>query len=272
MTDDGIHNKLNPIEHGSLPDSDQRFISRLNHAIQNDQLLLHYQPRFSCSSRRAHIVEALVRWKHPSSGLFYPKLFLSQAEKHGLIYNIDLWVFDQCCKDLKWLRRYVDQSIRIAVNISVVVCESIYFAHKLISICEKHALSFSDFEFEITESTHTRDFRKIKAFCETLGGLGASFSLDDFGIGQSALMSMCSLPVSLIKIDRSFVRGFAHNSRIRIMVEHLGLMARRMQLQIVAEGIEDQYECDAMSDIGCDQIQGFFLCRPDIKPKLRFSY
>ena len=272
MTDDGSHNHLNLMKHGTSPESERRFISNLNRAIQTDQLLLHYQPRFSSSTRNAQIVEALVRWQHPTSGLFYPELFLSHAEKNGLIYNIDLWVFEKCCKNLKWLRKHVDKNMRMAMNISVVVCESIYFAHKLISICEKHELSFADFEFEITEGTHKRDFRKLKAFCETLSELGATFSLDDFGIGQSALMDICVLPVSLIKIDKSFVSGFTHDSKIRTMVEYMVRMAHKMKLEVVAEGIEDEYQCEVMTDIGCDQVQGFFLCRPNIKPKLRYSF
>jgi diguanylate cyclase len=272
MTDDGIHNRLNLMKPGTSPESERRFISNLNRAIQNNQLLLHYQPRFSCTTHNAQIVEALVRWKHPTSGLFYPELFLSHAVSNGLIYNIDFWVFEKCCEDLKWLRKHVDQNIRIAMNISVVECESIYFAHKLISICEKHNMNFSDFEFEITEGTNNRDFRKLKAFCETLSELGATFCLDDFGVGQSALTDICTLPVSLIKIDKSFVRDFAHDARIRTMVEHLIRMAHKMQLEVVAEGVEDQHQCEVMADIGCDHVQGFFLCRPGIKPKLRFSY
>ncbi len=271
MTDYGIHDRKN-MNHGSLPESELRFISSLNHAIQHEQLLLHYQPRFTCSTRNALIVEALVRWKHPTSGLFFPEVFLSHAENNGLIYNIDLWVFEHCCKDLKWLRKHVDKNIRIAMNISVIVCESIYFAHKLISICEKHELSFCDFEFEINEGTHTRDSRKLKAFCETLSKLGATFSLDDFGIGQSALTDLCTLPIRLIKIDKSLVSSFAHDARVRTMVEFLINMAHKMQLQVVAEGVEDEYQLDIMTDIGCDQVQGFFLCRPDVKPKLRFSH
>lgn len=272
MIEDDNHNHLNLIKHGPLPGSEERFISKLNRAIHDDQLLLHYQPRFSCASGNAPIVEALVRWKHPTSGLFYPELFLSHAEKHGLIFNIDLWVFENCCKDLKWLRTHVDENIRIAINISVIVCESIYFAHKLISLCEKHGLSFSDFEFEITEGTHSRDFRKLRAFCETLGGLGATFSLDDFGIGQSALMNMCTLPVDLIKIDKSFVRELPHDLKTRIMVEHLINMAHKMQLLVVAEGIENERQRDVMTKLGSDQLQGFYLCRPNIKTRLRYSF
>jgi len=271
MPDGGNHN-LNHPGPGKLPESEQRFISNLNRAVQNDQLLLHYQPRYSCSNRNARIVEALVRWKHPTSGLFYPELFLSHAENNGLIFNIDLWVFEKCCSDLKWLRGHGDPNIRIAMNISVIECESIYFAHKLISICEKHELSFADFEFEINEGTHGRDFRKLRAFCETLSELGATFCLDDFGIGQSALTDICSLPASLIKIDKRFVHDFAHDARVRTLVEHLVLMAHDMKLQVVAEGIEDEHQCNVMTDIGCDQVQGFFLCRPVIKPKLRLVY
>jgi EAL domain-containing protein (putative c-di-GMP-specific phosphodiesterase class I) len=271
MMDDAKHTQT-LMNQGVSPESEQRFISNLNRAVQNCQLLLHYQPRFTCSSRKAQIVEALVRWQHPSSGLFYPELFLSQAEKHGLIFNIDLWVFEQCCADLKWLRRYTDPNIRIAMNISVLVCESMYFAQKLIAICEKYRLSFSDFEFEITEGTHPRDDRKIRAFCETLSQLGATFTLDDFGIGQSSLLDLCRLPISVIKIDKTFVSNFAHDPRTRIIVEHMISMAHKLNIKVVAEGVEDEFQGDAMADIGCDQMQGFYLCRPDIKPKLRFSY
>ena len=272
MPDDIIYGQKSTLNPATLPGSEQRFNSRLNRAIQEDHLVLHYQPRFNSATREADIVEAFVRWQHPTSGLFYPDVFLAAAEKHGLIYNLDLWVFEQCCKDLIWLREHVDHKPRIAVNISVIVCESMYFAQKLISICDKYGLSFSDFEFEITESTHNRDIRKVRAFCETLGQHGATFCLDDFGIGQSSLLNLCMLPVNLIKIDKSFVQMYEHDDRVQVMVQQLVKMAHGMGLQVIAEGIENDTQCRAMIEIGCDQLQGFHLYRPDVKKKLRYTF
>ncbi len=208
------------------------------------------------------MVEALVRWQRPDVGLLYPEVFLPLAEEHGLIFNLDLWVFEQCCKDLLWLRENIDGQIKIAVNISVRECESMHYAHKLISLCEKYGVSFSDFELEITESHHSRDFRKVKAFCDTLANLGAMFSLDDFGTGQSPLSNLCQLPVNLIKIDRSFVRNLDQNGREQILIKNLINIAHDMQIEAVAEGVELEYQRDMLVNMGCDQLQGYFLCKP----------
>lgn len=241
---------------------DRRFLTALNKAIQDGELRLHYQPRFSSKSRSTTMLEALVRWQRPQVGLLYPEVFLPVAEQHGLIFSLDLWVFEQCCQDLLWLRKHVNSSLKIAVNISVLECESVYHAQKLIAICDKYGLSLSDFELEITESTHIHDFRKVKSFCETLESLGATFCLDDFGTGQSPLSNLCLLPVNMIKINRSFIKDLDKIRREQILVKNLINLAHDMEIEIAAEGVEHQYQYDILVDMGCDQLQGHLLSKP----------
>ena len=167
-------------------DSQQNtFISNLRYAIDNDELSLHYQPRFHAISGKADILEALVRWHRPGIGRYYPGVFIPDAEENGLIFSLDLWVFERCCKDLKRLQRTINPHTKIAINLSGLTCESIYYAQKIIEISKNHGVFLSDFEFEITEHTHVRDIRKVISFCETLKSYGAEFSLDDFGGGLS---------------------------------------------------------------------------------------
>jgi len=99
---------------------DGRFLTALNQAIQNGELRLHYQPRFSSETRATTMLEALVRWQRPQVGLLFPEVFLPPAEEHGLIFSLDLWVFEQCCIDLLWLRKHINGSLKIAVNVSVL--------------------------------------------------------------------------------------------------------------------------------------------------------
>lgn len=237
------------------------FLMALRHAIEHDELSIDYQPRLETSTGRTNILEALVRW-HLQDGTVYPDVFIDTAIRHGLIYSLDLWVFKQCCADLILLRKEVHENIKIAVNISAIECENLNHTQKLIETCHSHGLLLSDFEFEITESTHINDARKVKAFCDTFVAHGAAISLDDFGTGQSPLSSLCNFPVSTIKIDKSFVQNLDADSRDGIMIRHLVSLAHELQINIVAEGIEDETQFKTLTQLGCDQLQGYHICRP----------
>jgi EAL domain-containing protein (putative c-di-GMP-specific phosphodiesterase class I) len=249
--------------HGHLPEfSHTSFLNALRHAIDNDELCLEYQPRQTAANAKTNILEALVRWNKAGSGMLYPSVFIDAAIEHGLIFELDQWVFRQCCEDLIWLREHVDDEIKIAVNISAIECESLHHTQKLVSICDAYGLCLSNFEFEITESTHIRDARKVKVFCETVTAMGAEVSLDDFGTGQSPLSSLCSFPVNTIKIDRSFVQKPGSDCRNEILVRHMIALAHEMSISIVAEGIENEKQYRLLKTLGCHQLQGHFICRP----------
>ena len=249
-------------ERRSSESQQNTFISNLRYAIDNDELSLHYQPRFHAISGKADILEALVRWHRPGIGRYYPGVFIPDAEENGLIFSLDLWVFERCCKDLKRLQRTINPHTKIAINLSGLTCESIYYAHKIIEISKNHGVFLSDFEFEITEHTHVRDIRKVISFCETLKSYGAEFSLDDFGSGQSPLVNLNLLPANTVKIDHCFIHGIGNSKRSEIIIRSLVNMVKELNMQVVAEGIESNEQYWFMRDTGCDQLQGFLLCRP----------
>ncbi len=256
----------------TLADKDQKdFLRNLANAINRDELCLHYQPRYKLLTGKAEILEALVRWQRPGVGLLYPETFIPAAEAHGLIYSLDIWVFEQCCKDLVWLREHLDSTIRLAVNISVLSSESMYFSQKLIELCNQYQLSLSDFLIEITVSTHSHDIRKAKAFCTTLTDLGAEICLDDFGSGQSPLINLFELPVSSIIIDRTLIHNLVQSQRSEIIIKHLISLASDLGIKTVAECIEHVDEYRLLKELGCDQIQGYFMCHPMSGDKLTLA-
>jgi EAL domain-containing protein (putative c-di-GMP-specific phosphodiesterase class I) len=246
----------------------ESFLSNLVSAISNHELCLHYQPRYDVETGQAITLEALTRWQKPSVGLLYPETFISEAEQHGLIFQLDLWVFEQCCKDIGWLHDNIDDSLSIAVNISVLSCESVYFSHKLIELCEKYEVPLSHFLLDITVNTHSHDVRKVKAFCETLGNYGARFCLDDFGTGQSPLSNLYHLPIDCLIIDRVFISGIGHSERGETIIKHQIKLAHALGMKIVGEGVEHLYQCKFLVDHECDIIQGHLMNKPVEKEKL----
>jgi len=244
------------------------FLSNLKKAIENNRLSLHYQPRFNVLSSQADILEALVRWYRPGIGHLCPEAFISDAEENGLIFGIDLWVFKRCCQDLKRIQAAFNPNLKIAVNLSVLTCESLSCAQKIIEISKQYDTPLSNFEFEITENAHTHDIRKVIAFCTTLKEYGAEFSLDDFGTGQSPLVNLHLLPASTVKIDRCFIQGIGNSKCCEIIIRSLVNMTQELGMQTVAEGIENDEQYWYMRDTGCDQLQGYLLCRPTDLNKL----
>ncbi len=241
---------------------DVKYASAIKHAIYNNEFLVHYQPRYDTYTHDIIIVEALVRWQRKNNKLLQPDNFIEVAINNDLIDKIDLWVFNQCCKDLPQLQKKFGPKIKIAVNITPVECVNLHHSKRLITICQSHNISFSNFEFEITESSHISDVSQIQNFCHTLKKFGATFSLDDFGTCFSPLQNLCELPVSYIKLDKSFVQKATHRSRSRILISHLIKLAHEMNIKVVAEGIENENQKNALIDMQCDQLQGFYLCKP----------
>lgn len=253
---------------GAQHNESEFFLSNLARAVNNQELCLHYQPRYDIATGQAITLEALTRWQRPSIGLLYPETFISEAEEHGLIFQIDLWAFEQCCKDLQWLHRHIDDKLTIAVNISVLSCESVYFSQKLIELCDRHGVSMSHFLIDITVTTHCHDIRKVKAFCDTLGNYGARFCLDDFGTGQSPMSNLYHLPIDYLIIDRVFIEGIGHSERGETLIEHQIKLAHALNIKAIAEGVEHLYQCKFLVDQHCDMLQGKLMNKPVEKEKL----
>lgn len=240
----------------------EKFVSNLRQAICSDELRLQYQPRYNLTTGKADVLEALVRWRRPGVGLFYPEVFIPVAEENSLNFSLDFWVFERCCIDLKRLQKTVNPYLKIAVNFSALSCESLYYAQKIIEISEKHGVLLSDFKFEITQSTHVHDIRKVNSFCETLKTRGLEFSLDGFGSGQSSFSELNVLPVSAVNIDQSFVHGIGTSKRCEIIICSMLNLVTELGMQAVAVGVENSKQYWFMREAGCTQMQGFLLSKP----------
>ena len=247
------------------------FVGKLASAVQSDELCLHFQPRFEFNQNQAVTLEALLRWQRPDVGLLYPEAFISVAEDNALIFQLDLWAFERCCHDLVWLRDNLDENIRLAVNFSVLSCESVYFAQKIIELCNKYGILLSDFIIEISSSSNMSDIRKLKAFCETLGNHGASFCVDDFGVGHTNLKILEQINIDHIKIDRSFVSNIGISDRSETIIKHILRLANDLGISATGEGIEDTTQLKFLRQNGCQQAQGFYLGRPTAIDRLNES-
>lgn len=247
-----------------MPESKSRVyqIGELSHAINNNELCLQYQPRYSSNTGRLITVEALARWQHPERGLLYPDSFIPLAKEVDLIHTLGLWVFERSCIDLPYLRNLLAGDIKISINLSISQCEHTEFAQNILDICHTYCLSLSCFEFEISGCSGDYNKDKVIELCDTLAAVGAQFSLEDFGTSLSPLRDLCELPINLIKIQTDSVKKIGYSERNEILLKNMINLGHEMQATVVAEGIEHDYQRDLLVNLGCDQLQGFLMCKP----------
>lgn len=243
------------------PHSQIYYIGELNRAINKQELCLEYQPRYKNDGKLVSI-EALVRWQHPEHGLVYPDSFIPLAEEVGLIHPLGLWVFEQCCNDLFWLRNHLDDDIKITINLSAVQFDDAQFAQKILDICQKYYMSLTSFEFEVTGCSHIQDRTKILEFCNMLAAVGAEFSLEDFGTALTPLDYLCVLPISMIKLECDFINRIGFCTRSEVLLKKLIELAHDLDLKVVAEGVEHAYQRNLLIEMGCDQLQGYLMHKP----------
>jgi len=233
----------------------------LKEALDNRQLQMHYQPKIDLSSGRMFSVEALMRWKHPKLGNISPDKFIPRAERSTLIDRLTEFAIDESLREvLRWKKAGVN--IKIAVNISVQNLTQSGFVFQVMSQLEEHGLSGEHLEFELTENSLMHDIDRAIAVLTKLSKLGVTLSIDDFGTGYSSLQYLQKLPVSLIKIDKSFVFDLARREGNKHIVDASTNLAHRLKFKVVAEGVEDKESLDFLRSIGCDYAQGYLISRP----------
>jgi len=238
-------------------------LGELRRAIEANELRLHYQPKVNIKSRSVVGAEALLRWPHAKRGLIPPSDFVPLAEQGGLIKLLTRWVLEQAlrqCRD--WERQ--GWSLPVAVNLSVRNLQDPQLVEQLVGLLAEHAVTAQRLTLEVTESAVMVDpVRGAEILCK-LKASGISLSIDDFGTGYSSLAYLKSLPVSELKIDKSFVTGLGEsdddgNATIVRSTSDLG---HALGLSVVAEGVEDQRTLDLLDSFGCDGAQGFHIARP----------
>ncbi len=238
----------------------------LRHAIDADELAIHYQPQVDLATGRPVGAEALLRWRHPEHGLMPPVEFIPIAEQTGLIVPLTMHVLDAALLQVSvWREDGLD--LTVSVNLSPRVLAEPDLPERVAGLCRKRHVSPRALVVEITESMIVADPERALPVAEQLSRMGVTVSLDDFGTGFSALDLLKRLPVSEVKIDRSFVLGMLDDTRDRAIVRYTTGLARELGMQVVAEGVETAALHDRLVELGCDVGQGYLYGRPMPAPE-----
>ena len=234
----------------------------LRRAIQNEEFLLHYQPRVSVDSLEITGVEALLRWQHPQLGLVLPSEFIPLAEDTGLIVPIGEWVLRHAClQNMRWQAQGFP-SLHMAVNMSARQFHEQDVTQTVVRILKETGLSPQHLELELTESSIMRNSDFSAGVLNRLKVMGINISIDDFGTGFSSLASLKRLPIDSLKIDQSFVRDMTSDPDEASLVMAIITLAHNLRLKVIAEGVETEEQLGFLHLLRCDEIQGFLFSKP----------
>ncbi len=238
-----------------------RIESGLRHGIEQNELLLHYQPKVDIATGHIVGVEALVRWQHPDLGLMLPDAFIPIAEESGLIVQLSAWVLRAALLQTRAWNEAGLPGIRVAINLSARDF-SPGLAGRLQRLLEEHAVPPNRVELEITEGMLTHSSEAVIAMMDSLTALGVSLSLDDFGTGYSSLAYLKRFPIDTLKIDRSFVTGIPQDGNDCAIAGAIISMAQRLGHRVIAEGVETRAQLEFLKSLGCQEIQGHYFSPP----------
>lgn len=235
--------------------------NRLQEAVKTGNFRLLYQPQLDVKNEKIHQVEALVRWTDPSLGEVYPDEFIPLAERSGDISGITRWVFQRAIEQIaQWRSMNID--IGISINLSARDLKNEDFIDEIIGQIKQNELNNNDFIFEVTESAVMEDPESAIFNLQKIQAFGLQVAMDDFGTGFSSLSQLKSLPISKLKIDKSFILNIDTDKEDQKIVESTIAMAHHLKLQVIAEGVENLASLNILRDMGCDIIQGYHLSKP----------
>jgi EAL domain-containing protein (putative c-di-GMP-specific phosphodiesterase class I) len=231
-------------------------------AIDQQQLLLHYQPQVD-SSDRVTGAEALVRWQHPLRGLVPPSEFIALAEQTSLILPLGQWVLETACVQLAaWASQPARAQLTVAVNVSALQFHQGDFVAQVMAALARSGANPQRLKLELTESLLVHDVEGIIAKMSALQAQGVGFSLDDFGTGYSSLSVLKRLPLDQLKIDQSFVRNILADPNDAAIARMVIALANSLELAVIAEGVETEAQRDCLAAMGCPTYQGYLFARP----------
>ncbi len=234
----------------------------LQRAIDNDELSLQYQPQVDLRTQRTCGMEALLRWNSTEFGNVSPADFIPIAEQTGIISHIGAWVLDRAVADYQRLAQFGGSPTTLSVNLSRKQFDTRRIVGDIADMFERTGFNPDNLCLEITETALFDDASSLTGILNELTGLGAKIAIDDFGVGYSSLLELRDFPISEVKIDRAFITDITTNANSQDIVHAVVDIARSIGADVVAEGIETQEQCDTVAALGCDRVQGYFLCRP----------
>lgn len=233
----------------------------LRDSILYENWLLLYQPKLDIKTNTIVGVEALIRWKHPTRGILSPYEFIEFAEQRGLISAIGDWVIKTACIQIQsWMSRGID--CKVSVNVSAMQLKEEDFAGRLIRTLIAQGIPPRQFELELTESTLMNNFDIALPCLKRLSSSGIKIAIDDFGTGYSSLGYLKNLPISILKIDRIFIKDICNDENDKQIVQALISMAHSLNMRVIAEGVEDADQLELLKAYNCDEIQGYLLSKP----------
>lgn len=239
-----------------------RLTNALYRALEKNELRVYYQPQVNVQTQRIVGAEALLRWFHPELGMISPGIFIPLAEQTGLISAIGHWVLKESCRQIKeWQMKGLPE-IRVAVNISVNQIRHATFVNQVSDILQENGLDAKYLELELTESTVIKEPDYIIETLEKLKKLGIYLSIDDFGTEYSSLSRLKKLPVDRIKMDMQFVQGIDTNEKDRAISKGIINLAKSLNINVLAEGVETQEQLDFLTERQCDEVQGYIFYKP----------
>lgn len=236
--------------------------SKLKRAFERDELLVHYQPKYNIVTGEIIGSEALVRWELPDRGLILPADFIPIAEETNLIIEIGEWVLDKVCEDFRIWQRSVSSPGRVSVNLSLKQLKQANFINRISAILRGHEVSPTSLELEITETTLMENPERTIRLLDQLYALGLHLAIDDFGTGYSSLSALQQFPISTLKIDQSFVRDVADNPDDATLVGTIVQMGRNLNMDVVAEGVENEEQLALLQRLDCTFVQGLLFGSP----------
>jgi diguanylate cyclase (GGDEF)-like protein/PAS domain S-box-containing protein len=234
----------------------------LRKAIEKNELELYYQPKLDLRTGEIIGMEALIRWHHPKMGFISPGKFIPIAEETGIIITIGEWVLRRACQQNK---QWIDagyRPMRVSVNVSALQFQQPTFVNMVSNVLQETGLDPCYLELEITENGMINGMEHSIATLSRLREMGIHISIDDFGTGYSSLSYLKRLPIHALKIDQSFVRDIASDSKATAIVKAIIELAHQLEVNVVAEGVEDWHTLEFLQGQQCDQIQGYLLSRP----------
>lgn len=237
-------------------------IDEIKQALQNNEFVVYYQPKFHLASRRFISSEALVRWDSKKYGLLSPAKFLEKAELGGLIHGLDMYVFRRVCQDLSESRIKNKRILPVSINFSLYEFYAPSFVDDILSIIKEFKLNPSLIEIEITESTSQVNAFMAISLLKKLKECGFRILMDDFGLAYSNLGNLNKMPFDTIKIDKTFIDGMIPDFKTREIIRFLISLCKVSGMEVIAEGVDQAEQVNILRKIKCDTIQGYYYSKP----------
>lgn len=239
----------------------QSMINEMENSLLKGEFVPFYQPKYHIET--GHIIgfEALVRWVHPTKGIIPPSEFIPLFEANGFISKVDFYIWEEVCKDLQKLMKKGYQVVPVSVNVSRIELYLNIEEH-LLSLLERYEVPVSLLRLEITETAYTQDPKQLIDVVERLRSHGFRILMDDFGSGYSSLNMLKEVPVDVLKVDLKFLQDLQTSGKSEKILESVVIMARKLNLSVIAEGVETNKQVHFLKSIGCLRAQGYYYSRP----------